>query len=173
MSERGEELAARLDRQISELAGVLSGLSESDLRAASQDPKAPTTGDLLDHLLGGTALVIGWLGRVSQSGPRQEHGPGDHGHGAGHPEAGGGAEGRADPAELVATFRSGGAELVQVVRAFRDEQLDSYPPATPELTDGSRTLGQVIDFVIEDLAGHMRYLNEALATRPGALQEAT
>ncbi len=176
MSERGEQLAVRVEEKMSEVIRALEGLTEADLRVPSADPKAPTVGGLLAHLDEGTDQVLAWAGGAQgddagRTGPGR--GPGHaHGHGHGHGGRDGGAAGGPDLAGTITLLRQGRAALAGIVRGLTDEQLGSFPPPARDLTDGSRTLSQVIDFIIDDLTNHLGYLRAALAGDSRLRQEA-
>jgi hypothetical protein len=86
--------------------------------------------------------------------PDQGRDDGGHGHGS--------AEVSGEVASTVDTLRSGGQAFVSTVRGLPDDQLDSFPPAVPGLTDGSLRLDRLCAFIAEDLAAHRSHLEQAL-----------
>jgi hypothetical protein len=75
--------------------------------------------------------------------------------------------------EVAATMdalRGPGAAFVDAVRGLSDKQLDSFPPPAPSLTDGSKPLGEIVQFISDDLATHRAHLERAIAQVPQQAQ---
>jgi hypothetical protein len=153
VSERGEQLAARLDEQFADVIGLVSGLKQTDLVTACHDPQGHTVGGVLAHLRDGTDLVLGWAAAVTGQ-PPAASGPGPaNGERAADPTA----------ASTAAALRHGQDELGRTIRALTDEQLDIVPPSAGDLTDGTKQLHEIFDFILDDLRGHASRMKEALA----------
>jgi hypothetical protein len=175
VSERAEQLATRLDRELSRMIGFVSGLTESQLDAACTDPQGGTVRHVLAHLREGTDQVVAWAASVS-AGPSNggsaapaapaEHAhshshPHSHAHGHSHPA--GADQPAGDMAQTVAQLRDGGSVIVGAVRGLSDQQLDQVPPATEGLADGATPLHGIVAFIADDVAGHLQHLEAAVA----------
>jgi hypothetical protein len=172
VSERAEQLATRLDQELSRMIGFVSGLTESQLDAACQDPQGGTVRHVLAHLREGTDQVVAWAASVS---PDPSNGasaappvPAAHSHAHPHPHAhshphpAGPGQPAADVEQTVGQLRDGGSVIVGAVRGLSDRQLDQVPPATEGLADGATPLHGIVAFIADDVAGHLRYLKAAV-----------
>jgi DinB superfamily len=184
MSERAEELAARLDTELSRMIEFLSGLTDSQLDAACKDPQGATVRHVLAHLREGTEQVVVWAANVAakRSGagndPSNANEDGsnanlDRSNGNGDRSSGGAAAHHPAPsvpsdqpnAELeqtVTQLRDGGAVIVGAIRGLTDQQLDFVPPASPGLADGATPLHGIVAFIADDVAGHLDHLTKAV-----------
>jgi hypothetical protein len=153
VSERAGQLAARLDEQFADVIGLVSGLTRADVAAPCHDPQGHTVAGVLTHLREGTDLVLGWAAVVTGQ-PI-----------AARPDG----AGAADPAaSTAAALGHGQDELGRAIRALSDEQLDAVPPRAGELTDGTRKLHEIFDFIADDLRGHAIWVRAALTAARAA-----
>jgi hypothetical protein len=170
MGERGEQLALTIEQQSRELLVLLGGLSESDLRASCEDPSGSTVEAVVHHLGEGYDDVLAWLERSAWGTPADGPGrpappPGPHRqpgpHGA-HLQPGPHGDHLAGQIEHL---RDGGVRWAALVRGFGEEQLGKVPPATPGVTDGSKTLAEIVDLLIDHQQAHVTYIRRALPER--------
>ncbi|HJQ02920.1 MAG TPA: hypothetical protein VJ851_15095 [Jatrophihabitans sp.] len=97
----------------------------------------------------------------------------DHGHSHHDPSHDRGAPSPKRGEEVAATMvalRGPGTAFVEAVRGLSDPQLDSVPPPAPSLTDGTRPLGEIAQFIANDLATHRAHLERAIAQVPQQAQ---
>jgi len=177
VSERAEQLATRLDQELSRMIGFVSGLTESQLDAACADPQGATVRHVLVHLREGTEQVVGWAASVSADPSNggsarpaaPPAAPAEHAHSHSHPHdhshshPPGPAQPAADVEQTVALLRDGGSVIVGAVRGLSDRQLDHVPPATKGLADGATPLHGIVAFIADDVAGHLQHLKAAVA----------
>lgn len=181
MTERGNRVAQRFEQQVEYVVELISGLSEHDLRVPCGDPRGHTVGGVVAHLRDGTGQVMRWADTMTPgvsvtAAPAavphaHEHSRG-HGHGHGHEDGAGAVLTAAERDQVMAALAAGCGALARAVRGLSDEQLDSLPPPAPDLTDGTVPLHKIIDLITDDLASHMRHVEQALAAQPAAGQEA-
>jgi DinB superfamily len=189
VSHRAEQLADRLDTELSHMIEFISGLTEVQLDAACQDPQGATVSHVLAHLREGTEQVVAWAASVrtdrAGASPAPGHG-GAHAHSSGalhshaqdgthshahdgtHSHAHDSAHARGGTAIIqveptLAQLRDGGSIIVDAIRGLSDEQLDAIPPATEGLADGSTPLHSIVAFIADDVAGHLAHLRQAVA----------
>jgi hypothetical protein len=189
MTERGSRTAQRFEQQVESVVTLILGLSEYDLGAPCRDPRGETIGGVVVHMREGTGQVMRWadtmLEGVMQAPAAQGPGEHSHPHGSGHShghdhshdhshshDGSPGAVTLAERDEAMALLAEAGRALGAAVRGLTDSQLDSFPPPAADLSDGTIRLYQVVDFVADDLANHLRYVQDALASRVGGAQEA-
>ncbi|KAA2265771.1 hypothetical protein F0L68_04205 [Solihabitans fulvus] len=169
MSQRAEQLAARLDEELSRMGEFVSGLTAAQLDAACKDPRGVTVRHVLDHLREGIDLLLTWSDSVTSGSPAGVDVPAPHTHAHSHDPA----NAAADVATTVAALREGGSAFVSTVRGLTDQQLDSSPPPTESLTNGSTPLHEIVAFIADDVAGHLTHLKEAVGAGARVHQDAT
>jgi len=173
LSSRTDEIIRNLDRANSELVEFLTDVTGPELQTPCEDPSGATVGAIVAHLHEGAPEVFGWLaGVVAGSGTAApaasaggSHGR-EHGHDHGH-EHGHGSQGSSgDPAAVIEMMRAGRPLIVDLVSRLTDELLDSRPPAADGITDGTRTLAEVLSDMLDHQAQHVAYMRKALAGQP-------
>ncbi len=167
MSERGTQLMAKADGQLSEMIEFFGTLDEADLRKpcpddSAEDRAGDTVGTVAAHMaqgyhfLGKFLQAEGYVPGSPATGNRRGRG---HRYRPGH--------GRTfPPAALpdVVDRLTGAKAPIGLLADLTDEQLDSVPPAgSSRFSDGSRTLEQVIDEVIAHQAAQLVRLKRAVA----------
>ena len=157
MGDRGIQLASRIEQQNSELARFLNARTESDLRLACADPSGSTVDAVLSHLAEGYDLVLGWLEGVANGEPPGPAGHEHHHHG----------NGSGNLSAYIEHLSRGGRAWESLTRGLSDAQLEQVPPATPDITDGTAPLAEIIDRMIEHQAIHVDYIRNAV-TEPAA-----
>lgn len=161
MSERGAELAAKLSRQVDEIAEFFGTLHDADLRGPCHDEAGGDAGNTVGaaaahlaegyHRLGQFLRSAGYV-PGSPSTDDHEH---DHGHGHQHthvPQA----------VRVVLERLVAGKTPIGFLADLTDERLDGVPPRANRFADGHRTLQQVIDEVIAHQAAHLATLRRAV-----------
>lgn len=56
--------------------------------------------------------------------------------------------------------------FTEFLAKLTDEQLQSVAPAAPGITNGTRTLAEVIDDMIDHQAQHLAYMRGSMERRP-------
>lgn len=154
MSERGIELMTKVGLQLSEMTEFFATLSENDLSKPCRVGDADeTVGALAAHVAEGYHN----LGRILQTASHTPNGDAsEHGHGR---------TSVSGPASLPALVQrlADGKEPIGRLAGLSAEQLASTPPAIPHLSDGRRTLENVIEDAITHQAEHLAALRQAVA----------
>jgi hypothetical protein len=173
-------IAATIDDKSRELVDFFAGLDRSDLRTACADPNGATVAAVLEHLDEGYDQALGWLrlaaaGALPAAGPPAVPAPADHGHDHPHPHEHPHPHdhehphdhdhGGSDVAAATEHLRRGGEVWAEMVRGFTPEQLDLVPPATPGITDGTRSLGDILVDLLDHQMAHLAYARQAVADR--------
>jgi hypothetical protein len=162
MSERGNALAAKAEKSYADLIEFLQSLNEADLTAPCEDPSGKTVGAVAGHLAEGAEQLFSWGATVLHGGGPTGAAPSGHSH---------------DTAVLstttqlndaVALFNRAGTAAISLLRFLTDEQLDSKPPAAEGISDGSATLAEVIDDLMEHQTEHVRFMRDAVAKQATA-----
>jgi DinB superfamily len=157
VSTRNEQLAVAVETQSRETVEFLSGLSDADMNAPCADPSGATVGAIVAHLGEGYDQVLGWIEKVAW-GTAAPAGTAAHRHDPHEP----------DLSAQIELLRRGGADWAALLRRFGDEQLDRVPPATEGITDGSRSLAEIMDVMLDHQATHVNYIRQAVAGRTPA-----
>lgn len=180
MTERALRLARRLDIELDQLVRFVAGLTPEQMSASCRDPKGADVAGVLTHLREGVDQFIAASAHLTQGGsapgppaPAAGHGRSpDGGHGHGHTTGGEGtglsASLQAEIGLSLAALRRGAALVVPVVRGLGDARLDVVPPPVPDLADGVMNLEQILDFIADDLAGHLAHLKDAVTSNAPA-----
>jgi len=151
VADQSEQLASEIEKQNAELAHFFAGCTDADLRRPCADPSGATVAAVLGHLSEGYDLVLGWLARTTGS---QVAVP-----------AGGEADDLHAYAERLA---AGGRAWATLTSGLDDAQLGTVPPATPDITDGTKPLGSIISHMIEHQSIHLNYVKDAVTGVTGA-----
>jgi len=162
MSERGNELAAKAEKSYAELIEFLQSLNEADLKAPCDDPAGTTVGAVAGHLADGAEHLFSWGATVLHGGGGEGAAPSEHSHDT--PVI-------ATATQLndaVALFNRAGTAAISLLRFLTDEQLDGMPPAAEGISDGTATLAQVIDELMEHQTEHVRFMRDAVAKQAAA-----
>ena len=162
MNDRTERLAVTIEQKNEEMLDLLAGLESSDLDRPCADPGGSTVGAVVAHLAEGYGLVLGWIARTTgqeTDGQRADASPApqthDHTLHHGEPER--------DVVEHIAQLRAGGAVWAALIRGLADDQLERVPAATPMITDGTQTLADIMEMMVEHQSAHLTYIKEAVA----------
>ncbi|WP_433125697.1 DinB family protein [Micromonospora sp. CA-240977] len=167
MSTRNELLIDRFEQLNADLVAFVRDLSTEGLSAPSANGDGSTVGDEIAHLAKGAPEVLGWLVRTTDTGapaPQHLHShphPHPHQHGSGQHENG------AADGDLLAGMQESLGGAVDVLRKLTDEQLDVVPPAAPGITDGTKSLYQIVDMMIDHQGEHLTHMRSSVAGRPG------
>ncbi|MGO9082790.1 MAG: maleylpyruvate isomerase N-terminal domain-containing protein [Streptosporangiaceae bacterium] len=179
MRDRTDQIISNVDRVNSELIDFLAHLTDADLATPCDNPAGPTVGAIVTHVGEGSPEVFRWLTSVIEGTASPDPAPSamdDHAHdhdhehsrehadGAGHDEQ----VAQLDPAAMIELMRAGKPVMVGLLSSLTDEQLDRTPPAAAGITDGTRTLFQVISDMVEHQAEHLADMRAALAARAGS-----
>lgn len=154
MSTRNEQLATAVEQQSRETIEFLRGLSDADMNEPCADPSGATVGAVVAHLGEGYDQVLGWIESVAGGTAApignvgRQHGPHTH-----------------DTAERIELLRHGGEDWAALLRRFDDGQLDRVPPAAENITDGTRTLGEIMQSMLEHQSAHVEYVRQAVSGR--------
>jgi hypothetical protein len=154
VSTRNEQLASAVEQQSRETIEFLRGLSDADMNEPCADPSGATVGAVVAHLGEGYDQVLGWIESVAGEttapigtvGHRHE----PHAH---------------DTAERIELLRLGGEDWAALLRRVDDERLDRVPPAAENITDGTRTLAEIMQSMLEHQSTHVEYVRQAVAGR--------
>lgn len=182
MSVRGEQLAARSEKQNEEMNAFLASLTDTDLAAPTSDPGGATVGAVLAHIAEGYEQLAGWDDAGADAGDEGHDQPHDHGHdhphehehehghdhphehGHDHPHEHGAGSGKfSTVAALVPVIDGGGKLGVERVRAMSDAELDAVPPASPGVASGSEPMVDVITRMMDHQIEHLGFLREAVS----------
>jgi hypothetical protein len=157
----GQELAEKVEQQISEMGKFLSGLTESDLSLpCHDDDRAGTTvGTVASHVVGGFSQASMFL-RISQAGGIPKNFANSN-HVQAHTQGTGGPD-PSDPQKMAKTLERDGATLVKVLSQMSDEQLAVVPPKIGNIANGKETLAEVVANTLHHQAEHMVRLREAV-----------
>jgi hypothetical protein len=158
LSGRTDEIMRTVNRVNSELIDQLTSMTAADLQTPCDDPSAATVGAVVAHLREGAPEVFGWLAGIADGSVAAA--PAKTGHVHGHSPQ----PVRSDPAGLMEMVRAGRPVLAGLLSGLTDKQLDSCPPAADGITDGTRTLFEVIMDMADHQAQHLSYLRKALAS---------
>jgi hypothetical protein len=74
--------------------------------------------------------------------------------------------------DTIVKLKRDGASAVEMVLGLTDEQLATIPPAMGTITDGSKTLDQVVDGIIDHQRAHLESMKKALSQQPESAGEA-
>lgn len=155
MGDRTVQLAATVEDASREVVEFFAALDPADLRLPCADPSGGTVGAVLHHLDDGYDMALAWLRAVStEDGPApvaHQHDSHDNG----------------DAAAQVERLRRGGETWTEMVRGFTDVQLDRVPPATEGITDGTKSLADVVLVLVDHQMAHLGHARQALADRAG------
>jgi hypothetical protein len=147
VSERSEPIATTIERSNHAMVSFLGDIRPDQLAIACADDGGETIGAIVAHLAEGYEQILGWIQR-STGGPVSP------------PPA---PRVRTDIfVGQVARLGQLGVEWAALVRGLTNEQLDLVPPATTGITDGSLTLGSVMDELLEHQRLHLTYIDKAL-----------
>lgn len=177
MSDRSVELMMRALDQLDEAAQLLEQSTESQLRRPYKETadghSATTVGGAAIHFAQGYGKLgkflndAGYISAADRFAPSgaQGGGHGPHGgHGA-HGGGGHGAHGFAGESQLkapdVIKTLDRAREIVGLFEELSDEQLDSVPSVLGEWSDGRRTLGVVLETLVDHQSEHLESLREA------------
>jgi hypothetical protein len=163
LNSRSIGIVRNVDRTNLELIDLLATLTEADMPLPCADPSGGTVGEIVAHLSEGAPEVFAYLTAVvsgsfmppaDTDGHESRH---DHTHDTSAPSA--------DPAAVLELVRVRRQMFTDFVGKLTDEQLESGAPAAPGITDGTRTLAEVIDDMVDHQAQHLAYLREAIDGR--------
>lgn len=162
MSVRGEQLAARSEKQNEEMNTFLASLTDADLAAPTSDPGGTTVGAVLAHIAEGYEQLAGWDDAGADAGEHEHDHPHEHPHE--HPHDHGSSGGRfGTVAALIPVLDGGGKLGVERVRAMTDAELDAVPPANPGVASGSEPMVDVITRMMDHQVEHLGFLREAVS----------
>jgi DinB superfamily len=161
VSTRNEQLAILVETQSRKTIEFLSGLSDADLNTSCADPGGATVGAVVAHLGAGYDQVLGWIEKVAWGAATPAAGGHRHDHGP------------VDLRAQIELLRRGGADWAALLRRFGDEQLDRVPPATEGITDGSKSLAEIMRMMLDHQAIHVNYIRQAVTGTTAAAQPAT
>jgi hypothetical protein len=157
MSERGNQLATKSEKSYTDLIAFLSNLSEADLKAPCADPSGATVGHVAGHLAEGAEMLFSWGGAVLHGAPVPGGAPtGEHNHSHANITT------ATQLGDAVALFNRAGTAAISLLRFLTDEQLDSIAPAAEGISDGTLTLEQVIDELMDHQNEHLAFMQEAV-----------
>jgi hypothetical protein len=181
LSSRANEIVRNVDRTNLELADMLASLTEADLALPCADPSGGTVSEIVAHLSEGAPEVFAYLtavvsGSYTPPAPKapadgqhdHDHGhDGQHDHDHGHHGHDGGATPQSvDPAAVLELVRARRQIFTEFLAKLTDEQLESVAPVAPGISDGTRTVAEVIDDMIDHQAQHLAYMRESVERRP-------
>jgi hypothetical protein len=184
VSVRGDQLVEKTQRQLATTSAFLSGLTSSDLLVFCDDDRGGSTiGSVATHLGSGYGQAVRFLqavgimlddpGTTASQGTRSEayamvHGGTGHGHGHGHGHTEATVE---DLSEMIAQLRLDSESAIDVLVTLSDEQLSLIPPAIGTMSDGRKTLAQVIEDSMDHQMAHLDRMKKSLANSPRSVQE--
>jgi hypothetical protein len=176
LSSRANEIVRNVDRTNLELADMLASLTEADLALPCADPSGGTVSEIVTHLSEGAPEVFAYLaavlsGSYTPPAPKapidsQHHHDHDHDHDGQHDHDGGATPQSVQPAVVLELVRARRQIFTEFLAKLTDEQLESVAPVAPGITDGTRTLAEVIDDMIDHQAQHLAYMRESVQRRP-------
>lgn len=179
MSERATQLHQLVDRQLSELIGLLSTRDEAALRLPC--PGREKLGDgtvaaCASHTADSYLRIAAFLrGGDHQPAAHGDRGRGPHrvpsflrarGHRSEHDQGGHSAPHRAENVDRAGLLErlSSGRDALGILRELTDEQLDAVPPASDmKFCDGQRTLQQIVTNLLNHQTHQLDTLKAALA----------
>ncbi|MEU3337925.1 DinB family protein [Streptomyces sp. NPDC006668] len=168
MSNRREELAERMQRQVLDTLEFLSQLTEAELRLPCPDEGfGGTVGAVAAHV----AAAYGRATAILQ--PRRSV-PAGRGPGSAHvvgPHMGPRPRGEADGVDLAATIlrlRRHGKEVVDLVRSYPEHELGRpLPTETARFANMGKPVEMIIEYMIYLQASHLHTMRAVVRQRRG------
>jgi hypothetical protein len=172
VGDRGSKLAVEAEQQISMTVEFLSGLSEDDLHIICPDDRGGSTiGSVAVHTGKGYNQAVRFLMALgimlndptatptSQSEAyRMMHGGGGgHGHDHDHHHD----DHVHDISPTIAQLKADGRTASDVLSKLSDEQLDLVPPAIGTMSDGRKSLADVVAGTVEHQLAHLNRMRQA------------
>jgi Sulfotransferase domain len=138
----GNEFAKEIETSTAELAEFITGLTEAELKSDYCGQANQTVASIVEYLTAGVESAHAWLMAVTGEGspaPAQASG-------RSAPDL---SNGPFDKAWTIARLRTSLIAVSDLVRVLSRSQLDAAAPRLPGLDVGNRTLGQVINELID------------------------
>jgi hypothetical protein len=168
VSERVSTILERVDDLNSRTIDFVASLTGPQLRTPCEDPECATVGDVVQHLVEGSKQVMGWAAATLGDPPAtattsadtaEQHG---HDHGHDHDHDHGHSHGPVDTVAAIEVMRAAWTASVKMIGNLTDAQLDSVPASTQGIADGSVTLNQILNRMMDHQEQHLTYMTTAL-----------